>query len=121
MSKIDDVFSRAGKMEDVIGTSERDNVTTMQLNLFGVSILLARGSTDIDAQTVIIAHESARATENRNSGSGIGTGQVIYLIGDTTFDVEPGDRFKYQGVIYDVVAVQKDVPGRIRAQAEAKQ
>lgn len=121
MARVDDVLSNNGKVNNVISTSERDDMTAMHLALFAVSILLARGSTDIAAQTVLIAHDTSRSRDASSAGSGKGSMKTVYLIGDSTFDVEPGDRFKYNGVAFDVTAVQSDVPGRIRAEAEQVQ
>lgn len=86
-----------------------------------VSITIRRGATTLAAQTVRIARTggggsavgsagSARAQESR--------GRVI-VMGATTLDIQPGDRFNdAAGELYQVVIVRPNRRAAVMAEAE---
>lgn len=87
-----------------------------------VTLLLARGATDIAAQTVrIVPASTARGSELLGS-EGTQAGEVtVVVIGDSDLDIRRGDKFKHLGTTYEVETVDKTMPGKIEARARGVQ
>ena len=83
------------------------------------SIVIRRGDTTLDAQTVRIARVST-GRKSDSLGAQESRGGVI-VAGDITFDVQTDDRFTHDGILYQVVFVQPNKTVRIVAEAEAIQ
>ena len=81
-----------------------------------VSITIRRGNTTLPAQTVRIAR-SGRGNVQDGTAAQASTAPVIVL-GDTTFDVQPEDRFTVEGLVYQVEFVRPN--RRVAIVAEAK-
>jgi 2-keto-3-deoxy-galactonokinase len=88
------------------------------------SLLLARGATDMAAQTVRIVPVGQRSTpmelRGRDDASSMGESAVI-VIGDDTLNIARDDTFKYRDVVYKVVSVDKTMNGKIEALARGVQ
>lgn len=88
------------------------------------ALLLARGSTDLAAQTVRIVPARSLSTplelRGQDFASVMGESAVI-VIGDDTLNVQRDDTFKYRDVIYKVVTVEKTLNGKIEALARGVQ
>lgn len=96
----------------------------------GVPIVLTRGSTVLDAQTVVIVPASgSRSTtpETPGSSAGLGGQDYVYLVGTrghaeiADFNVARGDLFTYQGVKHRITYVDKTMAGKTEARAVATQ
>jgi hypothetical protein len=89
-----------------------------------VTLLLARGSTDVAAQTVRIVPARALSTplelRGQDFASVMGESAVI-VIGDDTLNIQRDDTFVFRGVIYKVVTVDKTMNGKIEALARGVQ
>lgn len=85
-----------------------------------VSIVLRRGSTTLAAQTVrVVLTGSATDRVQESDAAQESRGQVV-VIGPTTFNVQPGDRFNdAAGVLYEVTFVHPNRLAAIRAEARA--
>jgi hypothetical protein len=98
--------------------------TQMQADLLAVrddrpaSVAFRRGSTVIDAQTVRIARAGARGQVARNV-EGSESRMEVVVLGDTTLDVEVGDRFTEGGVLYQVVFVRPNRSAGTMAECRA--
>jgi hypothetical protein len=88
------------------------------------SLLLARGATDMAAQTVRIVPFGQRSANGeirgRDDASLMGESAVI-VIGDDTLDIARDDTFVFRTVIYKVVSVDKSMNGKIEALARGVQ
>jgi hypothetical protein len=92
-----------------------DDLTQMQNDLLSirddnpVSIVLRRGNTDRPAQTVRVVRSSGKAAEPSSGGASEKQGSVL-VIGSTSLDIEPEDRFTISGQVYRVTYIR---PNRI--------
>lgn len=84
-----------------------------------VSIVIRRGETSLAAQTVRIARvgRGARVV----SGQGEEKRADVLAMGDTTFDVQPGDQFTDEGTLYQVMFVRPNRDAMVVAEAIAVQ
>lgn len=84
-----------------------------------VEIVIRRGSTTLTAQTVRIARQgSVAGVKDSESGQTV-RGRVVVL-GSTSFDVQPGDRFNdANGTLYQVLFVRPNRRAAVIAEAEA--
>jgi hypothetical protein len=86
------------------------------------TLLLARGSTDIAAQTVRIVPQSAARGAEQYGRDGTQTGELVaVIIGDDTLDIARGDRFKWRSATYEVETVNKLLNGQTQAMARGVQ
>jgi hypothetical protein len=83
-----------------------------------VSVVLRRGSSSLDAQSVRVARSGARGGARSSEGAEEQRGQVL-VAGDTSLDIEVGDRFTYGGILYRVTFVRPNQRAGIMAEAEA--
>jgi hypothetical protein len=83
-----------------------------------VSITIRRGDETLDAQAVRIAGAGSVSQTRDSAGAQQATTRVVVL-GATTLDVQPGDRFTVAGVLYQVVFVQPNRRAAVVAEAEA--
>jgi len=82
-------------------------------------ITIRRGSTTLAAQTARIARQGSVAGVKDSEGGQTVRGRVVVL-GSTTFDVQPGDRFNdANGTLYQVVFVRPNRRAAVIAEAEA--
>jgi len=81
-----------------------------------VSITLRRNNATLPAQTVRIAR-SGRGNVQDGAAAQASVAPVIVL-GDTTFDVQPEDRFTHDGLLYQIEFVRPN--RRVMVVAEAK-
>jgi hypothetical protein len=80
------------------------------------SITIRRGATTLAAQDVRVAGASAgRTASGEFSQEARGT---VTVLGGTTFDVAPEDRFNVNGLLYRVVAVRTNRRAAVMATAE---
>ncbi len=85
-----------------------------------VSITLRRGATSLAAQNVRIAQAG-------RSGGRLATGELeaalleMTILGATTLDIQPEDRFTVAGVLYEVSAVAANERAGVRAWARMVQ
>lgn len=88
----------------------------------GVAIALVRGASTLTAQTLILAPISGQSEVVGDAGRSERLRCVLIgyrgVSGQTDFDVQPGDRFAYQGVTYRVMVVDKQIAGRTEAHCE---
>lgn len=82
-----------------------------------VSIAIRRGSTTLAAQTVRVERQGNQAAQRGSAGAEQATA-TIAILGATTLDIQPQDRFTLDGRLYEVTLIH---PNRLAAtQAEAK-
>jgi hypothetical protein len=84
-----------------------------------VSIVIRRGNSTLSAQTVRIA-KTGSGRELDTLGGQESRGSVI-VVGDTSFDVQPDDRFTSDGILYRVTFVRPNELAGVVAEAEAVQ
>jgi len=91
---------------------------TAILAMNAVSLVLRRGTQTLTAQTVRIERKgTAQARTADSAGAEQATGAVI-ILGATTLNIQPQDRFTLDGRLYEVTLVN---PNRLAAtQAEAQ-
>ncbi len=85
-----------------------------------VSITLRRGATSLAAQSVRIAQAGRQAAR-------LATGEMeaalyeMTILGATTLDIQPDDRFTVNGALYEVSAVAANERAGVRARARMVQ
>jgi len=100
-----DLAQMAADIADVIGDRSEE-------------IVIRRGDATLDTQSVRIARSGGRGGERRSDGAEERRGNVV-VVGDTSFDVEPDDRFNDDnGVLYRVVLVRPNRSFSTVAEAE---
>lgn len=100
-----------------------DDVTQMQADVTAMiadgseTITIRRGGSTLAPQTVRIARRrSGRAVEGTQTAE---ARAGVVVVGDTSFDVQPGDRFNdASGALYEVVAVRPNRRFMVVAEAE---
>lgn len=109
-----------GPASDFAGDASQD--PGFIINRRAVSILIARGAADLPAQTVrIVPSHQGSPREGTGRGDSSMAATDVVVIGDSTFDVQRGDIFLYQGTRYEVIYVDKTMPDKIEAKAKARQ
>lgn len=100
-----------------------DDLAQMQSDLARVrgdreeSITVRRGSQTLAAQDVRIARAGGQGREMESPGAQESVGRVV-ILGATTLDIQPGDRFNDEnGVLYEVVAVRPHRDAAVIAEA----
>lgn len=85
-----------------------------------VSVVIRRGATSLGAQSIRIAHagKQAPATVGGELEASI---FEITVLGSTTLDIQPGDRFTTGSVLYEVTAVASNRRSGVRARARMVQ
>lgn len=95
----------------------------------GTSVTLKRGATTLAAQTVLLVPASGArsSTPEPQSASGVGGNDFVFLIGTrghptlADLNVQRGDLFAHNSIRYRVTYVDKTMPGKCEARAEAAQ
>jgi len=83
-----------------------------------VNIVVRRGDATLDPQPVRIARSGGVSQTRDSAGAQQATTRVVVL-GATTFDVQPGDRFTVEGVLYQVTFGRPNRRAAVVAEAEA--
>lgn len=88
------------------------------------ALLLARGATDLAAQTVRIvpARQLSTPVELRGQDFATVMGEsAVIVIGDDTLNIQRDDTFKYRDVVYKVVTVDRVMNNKTEALARGVQ
>ena len=100
-----------------------DDVTQMQADMAAViadgseTITVRRGGSTLAPQTVRIARRRGGGTVEGTLTAEARAGVIV--VGDTMFDVQPGDRFNdADGALYEVVLVRPNRRAMVVAEAE---
>jgi hypothetical protein len=96
---------------------QSDNLSIIDDN--DTSIVIRRGANTLAAQTVRVARKSA-GSKTDSLGAQENKARVI-VAGDTSFDVQPDDRFTNDGILYRVTFVLPNKTAGVVAEAEAVQ
>lgn len=83
-----------------------------------VSVVIRRGSTTLNAQSVRIAQMGPGSPNVGDVEASIST---VTILGGTTLDIAVGDRFTVSGALYEVMAVAPNVRAAVRAWARLVQ
>lgn len=85
-----------------------------------VSIVIRRGKTTLPAQTVRIAKGRNAAGNTDTTGlQAAVTG--ITVLGATTLDIRPSDRFTVNGALYEVLSIHPNKDAAVMAEARLVQ
>jgi lipopolysaccharide export system protein LptA len=86
-----------------------------------VSVIIRRGKTTLAAQSVRVARAgTGRSTTSSSEGMQAALSMVTVL-GDTTLDIAPADRFTVAGMLYEVVSVHPNRDAAVIAEARLVQ
>jgi hypothetical protein len=85
-----------------------------------VSVVLRRGATTLTAQSVRIA-QAGRQAATAATGEMEAASFEMTILGATTLDIQPMDRFTVAGVLYEVSAVAANERAGVRARARMVQ
>ncbi len=81
-----------------------------------VTIAIRRGKTTLAAQVVRVA--KSRAMPGNTDGGGMEAATTgITVLGDTSLDIQPADRFTIAGLLYQVVNVHPNRDSAVMAEA----
>lgn len=69
-----------------------------------VSVVIRRGNTALPAQAVRIAQRGGSRPAATNAAERVAGG--VLVLGDVALDIQPGDRFNANGLLYEVVGVR---------------
>jgi hypothetical protein len=101
-----------------------DDLAQMQSDLADVradreeAITLRRGANTLGAQAVRVARLGGQGREADSPGAQQSVGRVV-VVGSTTLDIQPGDRFNDEnGVLYEVVVVRPNRGAAVIAEAK---
>lgn len=101
---------------------ERGEGVSFLLAHRGVSIVLRRGSTNLAAQTVLIVPDTNTSSQERDAEQGQSAAQRYFVIGESDLDIQRGDTFSLNPVNanqrnFEVISVDKSLPGQVQARA----
>lgn len=82
-----------------------------------VSLAFRRGNTTLVAQTVRIARRSVR--QRRDSAAASQATTDVVVMGAATLDIQVGDRFTHNGILYEVEFVRPNRRAATMAEATA--
>jgi hypothetical protein len=83
-----------------------------------VSLVLRRGATTLTAQTVRVERKGIGQARTADSAGAEQASGTVVILGATTLNIQPQDRFTLDGRLYEVTLVS---PNRLAAtQAEAQ-
>jgi len=99
------------KMQDDLVAIRDDNV---------VSVVLRRGATMLAAQPIRIA-QAGRQSAQLVMGELEARLLEVTILGSATLNIEPGDRFTVDGVLFEVTVVAPNRHAGIRARAKMVQ
>ena len=84
-----------------------------------VSIVIRRGATTLAAQSMRIARINNSGQRVAGSAAAVESRGRVVVLGGTTLDIQPGDRFNDgAGVLYRVVVVRPNRRAGVMAEAE---
>jgi hypothetical protein len=83
-----------------------------------VSITIRRGATTLAAQTVRVARTNSQGAMSAGDKSDEHRGKVV-ILGGTTLDIAPEDRFTVAGILYRVIVVRPNKKAAVVAEAES--
>jgi hypothetical protein len=115
-----------GDLEEWYRQFERADSVAFMIGHRGVSLVLVRGNTTLEAQTALIAPagQNTQASERRGEAV-IATMEQLVIIGLPGMDIKRGDLFRHPGetgrLNWRVVRVEKAVHGMVQAYAEETQ
>lgn len=81
-----------------------------------VSVVIRRGASTLDAQSVRVARIGVVGREAEGTGTQQAEGRVVVL-GSTSLEIQPGDRFTVSGVLYEVTFVRPNRTAAVVAEA----
>jgi hypothetical protein len=81
-----------------------------------VEVTIRRGATTLDPQAVRLARKSS-GSRRRSEASSETRGSVV-VVGGVDFDVQPGDRFNANGLLFQVTFVRPNRDAAVVADAE---
>ncbi len=101
---------------------ERGEGVSFLLGHRGVSLVLRRGTTNLPAQTVQIVPDTNTSSQERSADQGQCAAQRFFVIGTASLNIQRGDTFSYQPVNanqrnFEVISVDKTLPGQVQARA----
>jgi hypothetical protein len=116
-----------GKVESLLDTDNQANSVAWMIDRNGESIVLVRANVAQTAQTVLLVPfgQGERPSESR-SDTGETISYDVLLIGVrghdtlTDFNVQRGDKFKYNSVWHEVLEVDKTLKGKTEARCVAR-
>lgn len=85
-----------------------------------VSVVFRRGATSLAAQSVRIAQAGRQAATAATKEMEAASFEMT-ILGATTLDIQPADRFTVNGVLYEVSAVAANERAGVRARARMVQ
>ncbi len=86
-----------------------------------VSIVIRRNGANRAAQTVRLARAGMASTNLSDSGGVQSSLNRVTVLGDTTLDIQPGDKFTVNGTLYQVTAIHPHRDAATLAEAQAVQ
>lgn len=81
-------------------------------------IVISRNGTALPAQTMRLVKPGSLSPREFISEAGKQVTADVLVLGDTTLDIEQGDRFSVGGTAYRVIFVEKSSPVKIVAEAQ---
>lgn len=127
MPDIDKLISWVSDDDDMFKTWDYAAPTSFALGHSGVTITIARSGSSSFNINVVIAHVGQQPQVAEGGGGRVGLGDIT-LIGVRDHatlpdcNIQIGDRFRHPNVAggnrYEVIMVDKSVPGRVRATAK---
>lgn len=116
-------WHEAGDFEEWYRELDRSDSIGFMIGHRGVSITLVRNGVKQTAQSALLvpAGRNTDASEVK-AESGVSAIEQLLLVGQSDFNVERGDKFKYPSTMtrlnYEVVRVEKTLVGMVQAYAE---
>lgn len=115
-----------GDFEEWYRELDRSDSVAFMIGHRGISITLDRAGTPVSAQTLLLAPAGKNTTASEiSSDTGVAAKEQLLLVGLPTADIKRQDRFKYPSsagrLNYEVVRVERSIPGMIQAFAEEMQ
>lgn len=104
-----------------INTEQADFDPTRIIARDSEDLVLARGNSDLAAQTVRIAPVSPGRRDITTAGQNTASEMDVVVIGQSNLDIKKGDLFIFQGTKYKVAFVNKAFNGQVQARAKGTQ
>lgn len=116
-------WNSSGDLEEWAAQASRDGGIDLMLGHRGVSVVIRRGSTNLTAQTLLIAPAGRSSnTSERSSEAGQSATEQLLLVGMATADLQKNDRFMYPAsagrLNYEIKRVERALFGMLQAFAE---
>lgn len=100
-----------------------DDRTRMRADLLAVrndrpvSIAIRRNGATLAAQTVRVARSGTGRTNVTDSAGAQASIGLVTVLGDTTLNIQPGDKFTAASILYEIVAVHPNRDAAVMAEA----